>query len=592
MKIRLAAAVIVALFIASGLTTVVGNGNASSTSSNSVLTVGVVNPGPIHALNPFFPAGQSSLAVSDLLGVMYLSMLSQDPNGTLSPQLAQSWTVNSNATQFTFNLRPNLKWSDGQPLTSEDVVFTFHAFMSNPLLDAFNGFIVGPLIQNVTAVSATQVRFTLYHSFAPFLQYAGLGKVIVPQHIWSKVSNITNYSNTANPVGDGPFVITNWSPGASVIHYSPNPYYYGPKPKLAGIAVQILSSTSNIASLLETGSLDLAQPVSSQISALKSVSNMNLAQSPGEAVFGTYFDPAGLLLFDNLLYPYNITQVRQAIAYGINRTQVVELGLNGYGTPGSQGQLPPSMTQWIPSNLPNYTFNPSLAKQMLINQGFKLGSNGFLEFPNGTAWTPQIIDTGGATSNIVSVIVQNLRSAGIDASELVVTIGTLVSALQYGNFDMVLLSTNRPPIPDFVLGVFASNTTTPIGQQELNYHGWTRWTNATFWNDLQQARQIGSFSGQYKLYANAQLILATQLPLITLYYSPSIWAYSNATIRGWGPALQGYQFPQATLLTSLSGSASTSSSNGSIIIYAAVGITVIVVMAIIAAVTLTRRRRR
>ncbi len=588
MKAKLLAAALVALFIVSGLTVAVGITRAATAQT---LTVGIVNPGPIETLNPFYPGGQSATANSQLLGVMYLSLLSQDPNGTVVPQLAQSWTVNSNATVFTFTLRQNLKWSDGQPLTANDVVFTFNAFIHNALLDSFNGFIVGPLIKNVSAsVNNTEVQFTLYHSFSPFLEYAGLGKVIVPAHIWSHVSNMTNFSNAGNPVGDGPFVVTNWVPGSSVINYKPNPYYYGPAPKIGGIAVQILSSTSNIASLLQTGSLALAQPATNQISALTGVSHMHLAFSPGNAIFGTYFDPAGLLMFDDMLYPYNITQVRQAIAYAINRTQIVQLGLNGYGTPGSQGQLPNSLTQWIPNNLPNYTFDPAHARQMLLGLGFKNGTNGFLTFPNGTAWTPKILDTGGANSNVVSVMVQNLQSAGIDASESVVTIGSLVSGLEYGTFDMVLLTTSRPPIPDFVLGVFALNTTTPIGQQELNYHGWTRWTNSTLWNDLQQARQVGTFSAQYQLYADAQNILATQVPLITLYYGNSIWAYSNASIQGWSPATQGYQFPQATLLTSLSGGA-TSAAPDYTYVYIGVGIVVAAVV-VVAAVALMRRRQR
>lgn len=587
MKAKLLAFAIVGIFVISGLAVVSTGARAASA---PVLTVAIVNSGPITNLNPFYPGGESATAASQLTGLTYLSMLLQAPNGTLMPQLVQTWTINSNGTVFTFNLRPNLKWSDGTPLTANDVVFTFNVFINSPLLDSFNGFIVGTLIQNVTALSATQVQFTLKHPFSPFLQYATLGKVIVPEHIWSKVSNITNYSNTGTPVGDGPFIAQNFASGQSVIHYAVNQYYYGTKPKLGGIAVQILSSSSNIEGLLQTGAITLAQPATSQLSALKGIANMHISLAPGNSIFGTYFDPAGLLMYDNMLYPYNITQVRQALAYAINRTQVVQLGLNGYGTPGSQGQMPPSLTQWIPTNLPNYTYNPTLARNMLLQLGFKNGTNGYLEFPNGTAWTPTIMDTGGANSQIVAVLVQNLQAAGIDASESVVTIGVLVSALEYGNYDMLLLTTSRPPIPDFVLGVFTSNTTTPVGQQELDYHGWTRWSNSTVWNDLQQARSVGNFSGQYALYSEVQSIFATQLPLITLFYGSSIWAYSNATIQGWAPATQGYQFPQAPLVTSLTGPSTTAPANYTLV-YVGIGILVVVIVAV-AAVTILRRRQR
>ena len=561
-----------------------------ASSTPVTLTVGIVSPGAITNLNPWEAGGQSAITTDQLRGLYYLTLMLQAPNGTLMPQLAQSWSANANATVYTFNLVPNLKWSDGTPLTANDVVYSFRLLQQHPLFDTLNGFIVGSLLKNVTALSSTSVQFTLTHPFSPFLDYASLGKYIVPEHIFSAISNITAYTGSSSPVGDGPYLLVNWTPGSTVLHYKANPYFYMGKPKIANLAVELLSPTANIPALLQTGEITLAQPSPSQVAALSGVSHVGVSVSPGISIVGTYFDPAGLFMFDDALYPYNITTVRQALAYSINRTQIVQLALNGYGTAGNQGQLPPSLSQWIPSTLANYTFNPSKARSMLLGLGFKNGSNGYLTFPNGTAWTPKIMDVGGTASSVVSVIVQNLHAAGIDASESVVTIGTIVHALEYGTFDMILLGTSRPPIPDFVLGVFVTNSVTPVGTQELDYHGWARWSNQTVWNDLNQARNVSGFSQQYQLYANVQQIMATQVPLIVLYYGQNIWAYSNATISGWGPAAQGYQFPQAPLLMSLHGPATVATSNNGAV-YAAAGL--VVVLAVIAvAVYVLRKRQR
>ena len=534
-----------------GIFAILERGTTVSGQATSTLTVGIVSSGPIVALNPLFPGGQSAIVISQLTGMIYQSMLLQAPNGTIKPQLAESWSVSPDATVFTFNLRPNLKWSDGSTLDSNDVVYTFNLLKSSSLLDAFNGFIVGPLIKTVTAVNSTAVRFTLTHSFSPFLNYAGLGKVIVPEHVYSKIANITSFTNAGSPVGDGPYVLVNWTPSSSVLRFSPNPNYYGTKPKLDNVVIQILSPTANIPALLQTGELDLAQPSPTQVAALKGSANVTVVTSPGISIFGTYFDPAGLLMFDDALYPYSMAAVRQAIAYAVNRAQIVSLALNGYGVAGNQGQLPPSMTEWIPSSLPDYAFDTAKAKALLTSAGFKMGSNGFFNLPNGSAWKPIVMDAGGVASSIGSVVVQNLRAAGIDASESAVTLATVVQGLNFGTFDIIVLQTSRPPIPDFVLGVFASNVTAPIGRQVQDYHGWTRWVNLTSWNDLQQARNVGGFSDQYRLYSAAQTILATEVPLIVLYYGQSIWAYSNIKVQGWAPATQGYQFPQAPLMTSL-----------------------------------------
>ena len=582
---------ILAVLLSTGIFFVLVPQSGRASSTPTTLTVGIISPGAITNLNPWEAGGQSAVTTDQLRGLYYLTLLLQAPNGTLMPQLAQSWSANANGSVYTFNLRPNLKWSDGTPLTASDVVYSFRLLQQHPLFDTLNGFIIAPLLQNVTALNTTSVQFTLKHPFSPFLDYASLGKYIVPEHIFSKIANITAYTGSSSPVGDGPYMLVNWTAGATVLHYKANPYFYMGKPKIANLAVELLSPTANIPALLQTGEITLAQPAPSQVAALSGVSHVGISLSPGISIVGSYFDPAGLFMFDDALYPYNITSVRQAIAYAINRSQIVQLALNGYGTPGNQGQLPPSLSQWIPATLPNYTFNPAKARSMLLGLGFKNGSNGYLTFPNGTAWTPKIMDVGGTASSIVSIIVQNLHAAGIDASESVVTIGTIVNALEYGTFDMLLLGTSRPPIPDFVLGVFVTNSVTPVGKQELDYHGWARWSNQTVWNDLNQARNVSAFSQQYALYSNAQQIMAEQVPLIVLYYGQNIWAYSNATIGGWGPAAQGYQFPQAPLLMSLHGPATVSQPNNTYVYYAAAG--VIAVLAVIGvAVYVVRKRQR
>lgn len=526
--------------------------NASSTSSNNnTLTVALVSSGPVVTMNPLYPGGQSAILSSQLTGIMYLSLLQQAPNGTLEPQLASSWSVNSNATSFTFNLRPNLKWSDGLPLNASNVAYTFSLFVNSSLLDSFNGFEVGPLIKSMNVINQTTIVFHLKHSFAPFLEYAGLGKVIVPETQFSKVNNLTSFSNSGSPVGDGPYILKDWTPGSSVLRFYANPNFYMGKPKLSVIDVQILSSDSTIPSLLSSKSIDLAQPAPSQLSSLNGIANISTSISPGVSIFGTYFDPACLLMYNNELYPYNVTTVKQALAYAINRTEIVSRGLSGQGSVGNQSQLPISLSSSISPNVPGYKYNPDKAEAMLASVGFKKSSNGYFEFANGTLWQPTILNTGGVESSVASIIVLNLKAAGIDATTETITTGSLVSALEYGNFNMLLLQTSRPPIPSFILGVFASNQTIPTGSAELNYHGWTRWTNTTFINDLDSALKTGNSSQQLQYYYNAEEIAGTQLPLITLAYGNAIWAYSNANVHGWKLARSGYQFPQSNLLFDL-----------------------------------------
>ncbi len=568
------------------LSTVSSANNVSS--NNTALTVALVSSGPVVTMNPLYPSGQSAILSSQLTGIMYLSLLQQAPNGTLEPQLASSWSVNHNATSFTFNLRPNLKWSDGLPLNASNVAYTFSLFVNSSLLDSFNGFEVGPLIKSMDVVNQTTIIFTLKHSFAPFLEYAGLGKVIVPETQFSKVSNLTSYSNSGSPVGDGPYVLENWTPGSSILRFYANPNFYLGAPKLSVIDVEILTSDSTIPSLLSSGSITMAQPAPSQLASLKGVANISTSISPGDSIFGTYFDPACLLMYNNELYPYNVTAVKQALAYAINRTEIVSLGLSGQGSVGSQSQLPTSLGSSISPNVPNYKYNPDKAAAILTSLGFKKNSNGYFEFSNGTLWQPTILNTGGVESSVASIIVLNLKAAGIDANQETITTGSLVSALEYGNFNMLILQTSRPPLPSFVLGVFACNQTIPTGSAELNYHGWTRWTNSTFINDLDSALLTGNSTQQLQYYYNAEEIAGTQLPLITLAYGNAIWAYSNSDIHGWELAKAGYQFPQSNLLFDLHGSVSAAKP----VDYLGIIISVVIVAAILGGVFVYWKRKQ
>src|ERR1700692_1003413 len=194
------------------LTACGSGGNSSTTTTNRATTLRILSsPGQTNPdlFNPFFNTNQGGDygAQGLLYEELYFTNLY---TGQTSPWLASSASYSTDLTQLTFKLRTDVKWNDGQPLTSADVKFTFDLMQQNPALDQ-NG--VLPIIKSVAAPDSSTVVFTLQHADSTALFRIGDEVFIVPQHIWSKVSgDPAKFANDKNPVGTGPFVLKSWSP--------------------------------------------------------------------------------------------------------------------------------------------------------------------------------------------------------------------------------------------------------------------------------------------------------------------------------------------------------------------------------------------
>jgi len=271
------------------------------------------------------------LAISDadrdLSRITYAGLMGLSGSGTLVPILAESYAISSDSKTYTFTMRNGIKFSDGTPITSSDVVFTVRkaqdSALKSPEYASWSGI-------SVEAVDSRTVRFVLPKPYMPFLGLTTLG--ILPAHLWEKISNEQfPFSNLqTNPVGAGPFKVASVSRNASGLIESvdlvENPYYALGRPYLDSIRFNFYSRTEDLAKALANNDIGSAYDVST----------VRALSAPYARVFGIFWNSSQQQV-------YARTEVRKALSLAINRQEIVDTVLGGYATE-IIGPVPPGGT--------------------------------------------------------------------------------------------------------------------------------------------------------------------------------------------------------------------------------------------------------
>jgi peptide/nickel transport system substrate-binding protein len=302
------------------------------------------------------------LAISDtdqdLTALTYAGLMGEGANATLVPVLAQSYSVSPDGKTYTFTLKKNLTFSNGSPLTANDVVFTVQkaedASLKSPQFANWQG------VQAV-ALDAHTVQFTLPAPYAQFLYDTTLG--ILPSALWRNVTDDAFPFSTleTTPVGNGPFVVTKVLRDANgtVTRYelSANPHYALGRPYLDSFNFVFYPDQSSLQTAFSAGDIDSAYGVTSK----------SAITAPYSHVFAVFLNQASGTLFSKL-------DTREALSIAVNRNEIVQNLLGGYATP-LNGPVPSG--SGIPDlPLPDTSSNVASAIALLKQAGWKQGSDG------------------------------------------------------------------------------------------------------------------------------------------------------------------------------------------------------------------------
>ena len=337
-----------------------------------------------------------------IAGQIYESLLRYDKNLDPMPSLAKEWTKSEDGLTYTFTLQDDVLWHDGEPFTSEDVVFSVDEFLreTHPRLRAS---LVH--VESIEAPDEKTVVFTLKQPFGPFLGIFEVGTMpMIPKHIYEGTDYANNPANNT-PIGTGPFKFEEWVRG-SYIHLVKNEdYYMEGKPHLDEIYYQVIPDAASRAVAFETGQVDLLPGGSVEnfdIPRLTAMDNVCYTNDGWE-----FFGPHSWMWMNMHEGPMTDKNLRKAVMHALDREFARDALWNGNGTVAT-GPVS-SVTRFYEPGTPDISYNPEKAKEYLAQSDYDGTPLQILPLPYGETW-----------QRWAEAVKQNLAEVGIE-SELVAT---------------------------------------------------------------------------------------------------------------------------------------------------------------------------
>jgi peptide/nickel transport system substrate-binding protein len=502
---------------------------AGAAAHRCLVATGSGDPAFVRNFNPYVQGLPTS---SFVRGGMYEPLVITSPagGGKQYRWLAQELSWSRDGKTLTLTIRPNVKWSDGKPLTSADVVYSLTAGRQNATMD-----IVGLTRpdSNIASVGARGSRTVVIRLKTRDSQFIGAtlnGQFVVPKHVFSKVADINKFLNT-NPVGSGPFTrVSRFNTQDYVLEKNRN-YWKRGAPRIQ--CLEYIRAASNDAALIQivNGQADWTHNF------VPNVEKAYIAKDRRHyhAFYSTTAYPIGLF-FDLSKYPYSLVPFRKAVSRAIDRNKVSKLGEYGYAPPtdaiGIHGIFPtwkPAPTvQKAAKQLANY--NPTAARKLLTDAGFTYKS-GDLYDPHGNRVGFQIHVIAGWSDWVASlqIISKNLQDIGIDASvKLEPDWGSWFPFATSTKYVTLLWQTASAASPyGFFFSHLSRNAYVPPGEDGVNTGNYAHYWDPTATKLLNTWKNTLSLSGQKKIAAQLQALWLQKFPMIPLFIGPQWSTYST-----------------------------------------------------------------
>ncbi|HEY1455851.1 MAG TPA: ABC transporter substrate-binding protein [Candidatus Dormibacteraeota bacterium] len=452
--------------------------------------------------------------------------------------LASSYQWSTDDKTLTFTIRPDVKWSDGTAFTADDVVFTFNLLKQNSALDLQS---VWTVLASVTKQGSDQVVMTFQNSAVPYFYQIAGQTAIVPQHIWSTIKDPT--SVVKNPVGTGPFTMSQCTP--QNVQYTRNPSYWQKGlPYIQTVNYPAFTDNDPANQYLAAGQAQWGGQF---------IPNIDTYYIARDRAHNHYWFPPIQninLWFNMTMAPLDQKAVRQAIAYGIDRSSVSQKGEYGYEPPGNQsGVLMPTFSSWVDQAAVSkyaYKLDPAKAQSLLTGAGFSKGSDGIYKDSSGHRLSFKIISIAGYTdwTASIQVVKQNLASIGVEITEQDQNSNDYFNNLFTGNYQLAYgsLSASPGPSPYYELrNTLHSGTSAPIGQTAAG--DYERYKNPQADSLLDQFGATTDSAKQHDLIKQVEALMLEDVPVIPVTEGVAWYEYSTKNLAGWPTPADPYAAP-------------------------------------------------
>ena len=354
-------------------------------------------------------------------GQIYQSLLTYGKDLEPLPLLAKSWEVSEDGLTYTFKLQDNVKWHDGQPMTSEDVVFTGEKFLreAHPRWRL----IANTYLESITAPDPQTVVFKLSKPFSAFIYSFELSSFpIIPKHIYDGTDYRTNPANQ-NPIGTGPFMLKEWKRG-QYIHMVKNPDYWKPGlPYLDELYFRVIPDSASRAIAFEQGTVDVLRGGDVEGFEVRRLTGQPDVENSVEG--WEMYSPVVFMEMNLKTPPFEKKEVRQAVMHALDRNFIVQTIMFGIGQP-ADGPFA-STTKYHTDDVPQYAYDIEKAKELIAAAGVNPGDYNIrlMGLPYGSQW-----------DRLAEYVKQQLEQLGFNITIQAVDPGGWSQSMSDFNFDL------------------------------------------------------------------------------------------------------------------------------------------------------------
>ncbi|AHA08863.1 TPA: ABC transporter substrate-binding protein [Bacillus toyonensis] len=487
------------------------------------LVVGISKPGGV-----FLPYFQQNGWDGNVTSVIFASLVSTDKQGKPIPELAEKWDVSSDQLTYTFHLRKDLKFSDGSPLTADDVAFTLtllHDKAYEGEIDISQYAVKGgkeykegkaTSIEGIQVVDPQTIKITTekVNSQAIFV----LGGTVLSKAYYGKdykQNTSLDYLKElyGKPIAAGPYKFEKYIPGQEV-RFVANENYYAGKPKIPNFIYKITSGDTKL-QLFQTGEVDYTG-LGTGDEILEQAKGLEFANIQIETAASFSY------IYMNNNKPYlKDKKVRQALIYGLDRKKYVDTALKGYGTVAN---VPIHPTSWAytEEGVNKYEYDKEKAKKLLDEAGWKVGSDGVRE-KDGQKLKLSYFGPSAAKDSdlLIPIAKENYKEIGVEFNPEFMDFNTMLSKVNKGDYDLASVSTPITSDPSETAGEYLSG----VNDKSLGYK------NAKVDELIKKGIETVDIEKRKPIYKELYKELSDDPPVILLNYRRTITGY-NGNIKG------------------------------------------------------------
>ncbi|NSL69507.1 ABC transporter substrate-binding protein [Bacillus toyonensis] len=487
------------------------------------LVVGISKPGGV-----FLPYFQQNGWDGNVTSVIFASLVSTDKQGKPIPELAEKWDVSSDQLTYTFHLRKDLKFSDGSPLTADDVAFTLtllHDKAYEGEIDISQYAVKGgkeykegkaTSIEGIQVVDPQTIKITTekVNSQAIFV----LGGTVLSKAYYGKdykQNTSLDYLKElyGKPIAAGPYKFEKYIPGQEV-RFVANENYYAGKPKIPNFIYKITSGDTKL-QLFQTGEVDYTG-LGTGDEILEQAKGLEFANIQIETAASFSY------IYMNNNKPYlKDKKVRQALIYGLDRKKYVDTALKGYGTVAN---VPIHPTSWAytEEGVNKYEYDKEKAKKLLDEAGWKVGSDGVRE-KDGQKLKLSYFGPSSAKDSdlLIPIAKENYKEIGVEFNPEFMDFNTMLSKVNKGDYDLASVSTPITSDPSETAGEYLSG----VNDKSLGYK------NAKVDELIKKGIETVDIEKRKPIYKELYKELSDDPPVILLNYRRTITGY-NGNIKG------------------------------------------------------------